>query len=580
MKNQKKTPAPANLIRLDLVWVLANLVDPDAPGKGLMLLTDAWHNDFKNEEDFLDGHINRATLKSMLINMRVQIESCTDAESRTDENKFKQIIGVLNGLFQNEKVYNDRQHRLQLIQLRNHLPYYLGLCDNYVAEWNASLPSTVEISVKKELLMPNLVSYPTRRRVVAAVLFSKELLDTTKAELLYALASNDMLVLDELLGWTQNFKPYEQYKNIQEQLTKSWDVAVEIEDDNILALGRLMAEAHNLAHAPGMDGNPNLAKFLEIYEGYLGISQRMHDEFYKTNKESQMKPSKLHLIDAAVSCSASQHYPLQAINQFIVELCTDDIRDDILTYLTKKGVRPDYANSFADRLRTVVALGNDDTYRQNAIRLIGKHLQHPEQRNIQKVFGCCDAEKVLAAITKTNTLSAAELATLTTAPALQVTLGSLGLGTVQEPASYFRPADDVSHERYPFVGANPSLLETLVSVFTADPGRGLRTLLELSVAKVIMKLTDEQLDGAFTYLFRHSTVGTRLNVPPCATDASAQDKLEHLLFWTLMLCQTPQATVTSFGQPTGPCRLTEEQIATVFAYIGSIEKREILIRIL
>lgn len=583
MKNQKKTPAPANLIRLDLVWLLVNLVDPDAPGKGLMLLTDAWHNDFKNEEDFLDGHINRAALKSLLVNVRVQIESRTTAESRTDENKFKQIIGVLNGLFQNEKVYNDRQHRQQLIQLRNHLPYYLGLCDNYVAEWNASLPSTVEISVKKESLM-TMINYPVRRRLVVTILSSKLLLETTKAEMLFALASNTMNDVAELKGWMNTHLRAGKHSDaLHRSIMEEFNAQKDVADSDVAVIQQIMLEAHNLGHAPGMDGNPNLTKFLEIYEGYLGISQRMHDEFYKTNKESQMKPTKLHLVDAAVSCPANPLYPLHAINMFILELCTDDIRDGVPAYLVKKGIRSDYAAAFIERFQEVVAFGNDDGYRQDAIGRINKYLRDPQQSNAQKTFGCCQADNVLAAIAKTNTLSAAELAMLTTAPAPQVTLGSLGLGNAPEPASCFRPAVDVSHDRYPFVGANPSLLETMVSVFAADPVRGLRTLLELSVAKAIMKLTDEQLDGAFTYLFRHSIVGTRLPIPPYEGSGNNQEKLEHLLFWTLMLGlnpQQPQPQQQYLGQPSAAIRMTDERIATVFSYIGSVEKREILIRVI
>lgn len=582
-KNRKKMPVDVNSSRLDLLWLLANVTDPNKPEEGLAWMTDAWHHNADNEEAFLRGRFNAAAVKSKLINVREQINSCTDPDAHTDANKFTNVIGVLNGLFQNEKVVTDRIMGLQLIQLRNHLPYYLELGNNYVAEWNASLPTTVERSIKKEIPMSAL-HYPVRRRLVGTILSSKHLYEVTKAELLLALASNTMNTIEDLVKWmTAHLRAGKHSEALRQSIVEEFHVLRDVTDSDEIAIRQLMHGSHNLTQAPGMAGNANLAKFLEIYEGYLGISQRMHDEFYNSNKESQMKPTKLHLVDAAVSCSANPLYPLHAINMFILELCADDVRNDVPAYLVKKGIRGDYATAYIERLQEIVAFGNDDTYRHDAIGRINKYLRDPQQSNAQKTFGCCQADNVLAAIAKTDTLSAAELATLTTVPAPQATLGSLGLGNAPEPTSYFRPAVDVSHERYPYVGANPALLETMVSVFTADPVRGLRTLLELSVAKLIMRLTDEQLDGAYTYLFRHSTIGPRLAIPPCDPSGSNQEKLEHLLFWTLMLGLNPpqpQPHQQYLGQPSSAIRMTDDRIATVFSYIGNIEKREILIRVI
>ena len=579
-KNRKKMPVDVNSSRLDLLWLLANVTDPNKPEEGLAWMTDAWHHNADNEEAFLRGRFNAAAVKSKLINVREQITSCTDPDAHTDANKFTNVIGVLNGLFQNEKVVTDRLMGLQLIQLRNHLPYYLELGNNYVAEWNASLPTTVERSIKKEIPMSALI-YPTRRRLVGTILSSKHLYEVTKAELLFALASNTMNTIEDLVKWmTAHLRAGKHSEALRQSIVEEFHVLRDVTDSDEIAIRQLMHGSHNLAQTPGMAGNANLAKFLEIYEGYLGISQRMHDEFYNSNKESQMKPNKLQLVDAIVSMPGLTQYPIHSINSFIVALCSENIPQDVKAYLSARGTRPDFLCTYTDHLLRVAASSHVKGYRADALERIAKYLRDPQQANSYSGLGGCPVQRVYEAISNGLDLTPSELQQLLVPPVAQETIGGLGIQPSQEPAPVFRPATDVSHERFPFVGANPQLLDTMVSVFSTDPLRGLRTLLELSTAKLMMKLSDDQLDGAYTYLFRHSSMGTRLNVPPCAPDVKTQEKLEHLLFWTLMLCQTPQPTVTSFGQPTGPSKLTEDQIATVFAYIGSIEKREILIRIL
>lgn len=583
-KNQKKVPATANLNRLDLVWLLANVIDPQQPTAGVQWLTDTWHHNYNDEEGFLAARFNKVAVKEKLHHFRKQIEDCTDSEQHTDENKFKQLIGVLRGLFQNENVYTDRLLRQQVVQLRNHLPHYLGLCDNYVAMWNSSLPLSIEVIAKKESLMSNLVSYPIRRRMVATVLFSKELYDTTKAELLCVLASNGLNTFEELMGWVQNFKPHNQYKIIQDQLSDSRGEIPEIKDGCEMAISQLMLAAHNLGHAPGMDGNTNLAKFLSLMVSYLGISQRMHDEFYKTKKDTPMKNIHLHAIHALSDPRVGETFPAVQLLGLMHRICSasEEQLSDMEDFLVRYGCSSEFIKPYLARYGNLTHEAEVTGYRSAALRSIASFF-----KRVQKMpNGIVDQAGLIAVIETVQTtlkVTRPELAVWEAVPdqdepkcnnffeipnAKQSILGQ---------QSQFRDGFDVSHAAIPYKAPNDNLAQVVLQGFNVDAGRGLRTLLALAEAEVVMGLTDEQLAGAYRYLFRHGPVGALLRIPRCEFEAHPQKAVEHLVYWTTLMATQMQMT-----QPNtvGQRMLNEDQIKTLFSYIESLEKRQTLIRLI
>lgn len=427
------------------------------------------------------------------------------------------------------------------------------------------------------------IFYPLRRRMVATVLSTVHP-STACAELLAALANNQMNTPVEVGTYVRTHMKGS--ADLMEALSVKHDSIDDIKDDDQQVILQLMTEIHNLGHMPGMDGNSYHAKFLEIYEGYLGISQRIHDAFYNPKKETAMKTvnAYLPLLAAVVDPRFYAPFPVVQVLGLLNRICDFHPIDKIVVEdeLAKFDCSVDFIKQYREKLSGTLFEVQQPDYRAKALRSIAYYLNSIDNmpKAIVDAKGLSD---LVAKIQKTLQMSELERAEWKVSSPLsdeQSSRFSEASNTIQPSFGqqpYFRSGFDVSHDTIPYKAPSDALAGIMNQAFINDPTRAMRTIIALQEGAAVMALTDEQLPGGFSYLFRHGAVTATLRIPNCEREVTPQELVEHHVYWTVLLAVQAQAAQSNFN---GLRLMNEEQIKTILAYINSTEKRETLIRLL
>lgn len=506
------------------------------------------------------------------------------------------LAGLASYLMREQATGPQSKHRL-VESVINSLPNRISITGpemkvwvseiNKLAKNQKKVPAEVNlIETKKEISMSE-IFYPLRRRLVATVLTSKILLETTKAELLFALASNSHNTIEDLHEWMKiHLNAGNHGGAVRKELANDFFSLAPVNDSDQHAIVQIMTAAHNLGHMPGMDGNPYLAKFLDIYEGYLGISQRIHDAFYNPKKESPMNKVNpyLPLLAAVVDPRFFAPFPAVQVLGLLNRICDFHPIDKIVVEdeLAKFGCSVDFIKQYREKLNGTLFEAQHPDYRAKALRSIAYYLNSIENmpKAIVDAKGLSD---LVAKIQKTLQVTELERAEWKVGGGLlgeQFSRFSEASNAIQPSFGqqpYFRSGFDVSHDAIPYKAPSDALAGIMNQAFINDPTRAMRTIIALQEAAAAMALTDEQLPGGFSYLFRHGAVAATLRIPNCEREVTAQELVEHHVYWTVLLAVQAQAAQSNFN---GLRLMNEEQIKTILAYIGSTEKRETLIRLL
>ena len=502
------------------------------------------------------------------------------------------LAGLASYLMREQATGPQSKHRL-VESVINSLPNRISITGpemkvwvseiNKLAKNQKKVPAEVNlIETKKEISMSE-IFYPLRRRMVATVLSTIHP-STACAELLAAMANNQMNAPVEVGTYvcTHMKGP----TDLMAALSVKHDSIDDIKDDDQQGILRLMTEIHNLGHMPGMDGNSYHAKFLAIYEGYLGISQRIHDAFYNPKKESPMNKVNpyLPLLAAVVDPRFFAPFPAVQVLGLLNRICDFHPIDKIVVEdeLAKFGCSVDFIKQYREKLNGTLFEAQHPDYRAKALRSIAYYLNSIENmpKAIVDAKGLSD---LVAKIQKTLQVTELERAEWKVGGGLlgeQFSRFSEASNAIQPSFGqqpYFRSGFDVSHDAIPYKAPSDALAGIMNQAFINDPTRAMRTIIALQEAAAAMGLTDEQLPGGFSYLFRHGAVSSMLRIPNCEREVTAQELVEHHVYWTVLLAVQAQAAQSNFN---GLRLMNEEQIKTILAYIGSTEKRETLIRLL